>query len=308
MNLGCRLAFATLALFAASKGAQGQILFNDNFNSSSVTTNTGTGDVNPSSSTTVFSTAATPSQNSNGANFTPPSSYSHQSIYSSTGNTDGNTAYALTGVPTTFSITVNTVTVTSDSTANARPDIPESGNAGFTWEFGLFSANNTSNDPELYSNTTGGIYLRLFYDKEGVLSGNLRAVDSTHASGADASGTTGIHELASFTIAQPGGTTTSYTTPLTVSFALTSTGYSVGLSQAATVVSGSLSGSFTALEQTNLSPGVRMDLFGQGWNNGDGSGTLSNVAVTAPEPPAAWLLGAGLLALGAVSLRRAHLA
>jgi len=287
--------------------AHGQLLL-DNFNGSNVLTNNGSGAINHTSSTTALrigigSAVTLTSSPVNGAHYTPGANWASTSLVTTTGNTKGGTAYGLNSQGVDFSITVDDVTVSSDDSVNGA-DMPNSGNAGFRWELGVVSANATG-DVQLYTNTKGGIYVNLFYDKEGVLSGDLRAIDTTKPGNKDAPGTTGIYELASFTL--PSGTTgASYTDPLTVTFDLTSTGYSVDFSKTATVTSGSLSGTFNSSEQTGFSSGVLLTAFGQGLNSGFGNGYVTQLEIAdAPEPPAVWLMVVGVLAAaGFAPLRR----
>jgi hypothetical protein len=286
--------------------AHGQI-FNDDFNGSSLTTNDGAGSVNPTSNTTAFfagGDSGTLTQGSGGgADYAPGGGYGYQDMTSETGTVDSNSAYGLSSTGTDFSFTTDNVSVFQDG--GGRTDIPGSENAGFRFELGIVSANAGIYDPELYGNSQGGIYVNLFYDKEGVLSGSLRITDTNKMGAGDSSGAAGIHDLSTFTIPQAMGTTTSYTNPLTVTFDLTSTGYSIGFNQTVDVSSGSLSGTFTSLEQTNLGVGVRANLYGQGWDSGDGSGDIQEFKVAvAPEPPVVYLLGLGAMAFGVFGFRR----
>lgn len=304
MKSSCFVYAGILALSLSTSGhAQ---IFNDNFNGSSLTTNDGVGSVNPTSNTTAFQTggsSGTLTQGSGGAQFAPGGGYGNQVMTTITGTTDGNSAYGLNATGTDFSVTVNNISVSSDG--GARTDIPGSENAGFRFELGVVSANAGIYDPELYNNAQGGIYVNLFYDKEGVLSGDLRITDTNKTGQYDSSGTAGVHDLATFTIPQAVGTTASYSNPLTVTFDLTNTGYSIGFSQTVDVSSGALSGAFTSLEQTDLSGGVRANLFAQGWDSGDGSGDIQNFDVAvAPEPPGVYLLGLGTLGLAFLGFRR----
>lgn len=302
------LVYASLAL-SVTAFARAQVVFNDNFNGSDFYNNDGAGSVNPTADKTAFhNTGGGPSQGQNGALFTPGSGYNSQESDTRTGASNGGTAYSLGAAGTNFSFTVNDITVGANSAAGGRSDIPESGDAGFRFELGVLSVGDTNNDAQLFLNNVGGVYLTLFYDQQGNLTGNLRAVDSTHPTGSDSSGTQGIFELASFTIAQPSGTTSSYTTPLTATLSLSSTGYSLGFDQTATLVSGSLSGTysaFSALEAGDLSSGVKVNLLGQGWSNGFGSGNIRELQISeAPEPSVTCLLGAAALFAGAAWRRR----
>jgi hypothetical protein len=189
------------------------VIFNDNFNGSNVFTNNGAGSVNPGSNETAFvdgSNNGDVSQNSSGAYFTPGNGYGEQAISSNTGNANGGSSYSLGATGTDFSFTVNDVSVSSDGDSS-RADgtgqvVPGSGNSGFRFQLGVLSKSDNNNDAELYGNSAGGLYVNLFYDKEGNLTGDLRAVDQTHPSGTDNGGTQGIFELATFSIAQPVGT------------------------------------------------------------------------------------------------------
>jgi PEP-CTERM motif len=292
----------TLCSSWAPSAVQAQILFNDNFNGTDAYTNNGSGSVNPTGSTTAFqSLNDVAGQNSNGALFTPGSSYNFQNLVSITGNTNGNTAYALGSETTSFQITVNDVSVTADGGDN-RPDIPNSQDGGFRFELGIVSANATpANDPELYNNEAGGIYVNLFYDTQGDLTGDLRLTNDTKDGAYDSSGDLGIFELASFTLPDTAS-------PLTVSFNLTSTDYDVEFNKDVTVSSGSLSGNFSSAGDitTEFNNGVRASLFGQGWSEGDGQGNISQFTVTVvPEPSAICLAGFGLVALSVFGRRRA---
>jgi len=300
-------AFASLCLVLGSVTTNGQVIFNDNFNGSSLTTNDGSGSVNPGSNPSAFQSGGSSgslTQGSGGAEYAPGGGYGEQFLSSTTGNNSAGSAYALNSTGTDFSVTVNTVSVSNNG--GGRSDIPNSDNGGFRFELGLVSANASYGDPEVYNNTSGGIYINLFYDQQGNLTGDLRLTDSSKNGQYDSSGSQGIYDLASFTIPQPSGTTASYTTPLTVTFDLTSTGYAISFDETADVSSGSLSGTFTSLEQADLGVGVRANLLGQGWSNGDGSGDIQQFEVAvAPEPPVVYLLGLGTLALGFVGFRRA---
>jgi hypothetical protein len=299
--------FAAVGFIFVSVAANGQVIFNDNFNGSSVSTNNGVGAANPTANTTAFNVqtdSGTLTQNAGGASFNPGGGYGEENLSSVTGNTDGGFAYALGATGTDFAVTVDNINVTANSAGN-RSDIPNSGNGGFRYELGIVSANNGGGDPELYSNSNGGLYVNLFYNQQGVLTGDVRATDSTKGGSYDSAGSPGIYELASFNIPQSVGTTSSYTNPLTVTFDLTSTGYTIDFSEGVNVTSGALSGNFTSLEQTDLSNGVRASLFTQGWAEGDGSGNISEFEVSvAPEPPVVYLLGLGSLALAFVAFRR----
>jgi hypothetical protein len=301
-------AFASLCLVLAPAAAHAQVIFNDNFNGSSTGNNNGAGAINPTSNTSVFSTggdSGSQTITSGGAALSPGSGYGSQWLTSFTGNNGNNQAFALGSTGTDFSFTVNNVNVSANG-GNNRGDIPNSANGGFRFELGMVSANAGYGDPELYTNVSGGIYVYLFYDQQGNLTGDVRATDSTKPGGGDSSGIQGIYELASFDITQPVGTTSSYNSPLTVNFDLTSTGYAISFSQTATVLSGSLTGSFNTTEQGDFSNGVRTNILGQGWSNGDGSGDVREFeASIAPEPPVVYLLGLGTLALAFVGFRRA---
>jgi hypothetical protein len=274
-------ALASICLILGSAAANGQVIFNDNFNGSSLTTNNGSGSVNPGSNTTAFQSGGntgTLAQGSGGAEYAPGGGYGEQFLSSTTGNNSGGAAYGLNSTGTDFSVTVNNVSVSNNG--GGRGDIPNSDNGGFRFELGLVSANAGYGDPEVYNNTSGGIYINLFYDQQGNLTGDLRVTDSSKNGQYDSSGTLGIYDLASFTVPQPSGTAASYTTPLTVTFDLTSTGYAVSFNETA-------------------------DVLGQGWSNGDGSGDIQELQVAvAPEPPVAYLLGLGTLALVFVGFRR----
>ena len=318
------LAFVGLVatIFACSLAAHGQVIFNDNFNGSDVTVNDGSGAVNSTANTTAFSSQTDSNntngpipitQNAGGAFYAPTGGYGEQNLASITGNNAAGNGYALGPTATGFSVTVNNINVTGDG--GGRGDIPNSANGGFRFELGIVSANAPGGDPELYANTNGGLYVNLFYDKEGHLTGDVRLTTSAKGYGYDGSaasaggnnGDNGIFELASFSLAQGAGTTSSYTNPLTVTFDLTSTGYAIDFSQAVDVSSGSLTGTFSPLEQSDLSNGVRASLFAQGWSNGDGSGNISNFEVAVPEPSSVYLLGLGFLALAGFGVRRAGL-
>jgi hypothetical protein len=303
----CLLGSTLLALLLTASVSRGQVIFNDNFNGSSLTTNDGAGSVNPTSNTTAFNAngnSGMVAQGSGGAQYTPGGGYAEQDLSTVTGTTSNGFAYGLGATGTDFSITVNNINVTGNG--GGRSDIPNSNNGGFRFELGIVSANASYGDPEVYNNTSGGVYINLFYDQQGNLTGDLRLTDSSKNGQYDSAGTTGIYDLASFTIPQGAGTTTSYTGPLTVTFDLTSTGYAISFNQTADVSSGSLSGTFTSLEQSDFTNGVRANLLGQGFSNGDGSGDISEFEVAvAPEPPVVYLLGFGLLALGFFGFRRA---
>jgi hypothetical protein len=275
-----------------------QVIFNDNFNGTNVATNNGTGSINPTGNTTAFiagGDSGTVSQNGNGALFTPGGGYGFQNLVSDTGNTDGNTAYALGPVGTSFQVTVNNVSVSANGGDN-RPDIPNSQNGGFRYELGIVSATVGGGDPELYQTTGGGLYVNLFYDTNGNLTGDLRLTDHTKGNGYDSSGLPGITELASFTLPDT-------ISPLTVSFILTSTGYDVVFDKPVDVSSGSLAGTFAF--PGDFASGVQASLFAQGWSNGDGAGNISEFEVrTVPEPSVVYLLGLGAAALLVVGYRR----
>jgi hypothetical protein len=290
------LVVKALAFLLTASLAPAQVILNDNFNGSNVSTNDGSGAVNPSSNTGAFVGSA--SQNVNGAYYNATGYYGNQTEVSNTGNVDSNTAFGLTATGTNFQVTANNVVVTQDG--GTRPDIPGSGTAGFRFELGIVSANaGQGGDPELYNNGSGGVYVNLFYDKEGDLTGDVRITDAGKPQG-DSSGTPDVIEIATFSLA-------SATAPVAVDFDLTSTGYSISFDQAVTVSSGSLSGTFASVGITNeFNNGVRASLFGQAWGgDGAGTGNISNFNVAvAPEPPVVYLLGLGMLGLAFLGFRR----
>jgi len=290
------LLVATLSLFVGSL-ARAQ-LFNDPFNGSSVTVNDGIGAVNPpSASTTAFATGGATQSGGGGAIFAPSGNFGISYLSSLTG-TSGST-YGLTSVPTDFQFTINSVSVSANNSGGIVEYIGgPSTNAGVKIELGVVSGNTVAGaDNDLYDNTKGGLYVGLFYNAAGQLQGNLRAVNSSHAALNDNG--VGTSTLALFSLASPGNSS-----PLTVQFDLTSTGYTVLFSEAATVTSGSLTGTYgTAV--TGFGAGVRLNALGQNVANGRGSSVLGDVEVAAvPEPSSLAMLACGAAMLFTLNRQR----
>ncbi|HOW69573.1 MAG TPA: hypothetical protein PKY77_03140 [Phycisphaerae bacterium] len=112
-------------------------------------------------------------------------------------------------------------------------------------ELGIISANRahdaSNRDPQLFSNTSGGLYVNLFYAANGtlptqdlVVTGHIRATNASHLSGQDWEGVVGLETVATFTL--PNVTTITPEKPLVVTIEADQTGWKVGFSPSAGAV------------------------------------------------------------------------
>lgn len=129
---------------------------------------------------------------------------------------------------------IHNVTVTVDNT-DSYSQHPGGEFADVRHEFGIVSANrvNTGNN-ELYVNTSGGLYVNLYYSASGapptqslVVTGSVRAVNNTHTGG-DTEDLAGLETLATFTLT--GITQISPSSPLSVTMEADKDGWEIGFS------------------------------------------------------------------------------
>ena len=131
----------------------------------------------------------------------------------------------------------------------------------------------TELDPQLYFNTSGGLYVSVFYTPTGALptqsisvSGNIRVTNSSHLSNQDWDGVAGMETVATFTL--PNVTSITLAQPLVVTIEADKTGWKVGFSPSAGPVYTPKTAGVTALGGGKV---------GGGWDaNSLGKGAITN--------------------------------
>ncbi|HEX8524734.1 MAG TPA: PEP-CTERM sorting domain-containing protein [Tepidisphaeraceae bacterium] len=197
------LSAAVGAVALTSLTARGQItVINDDFNDNNLTTNTtGTG-----SGWTPVSNYGPVGTETNSAFRTDTSTggnYQLQGISSRDGFDFWNAGGA------TIQFTTRNAAVTVDK-SNATTQFRGGPYSDYRQELGLVSFRRSNTDAvpdELYANTSGGLYITLFYDGNGsgnpnnlTVTGNLRAVSKQKTGAGDAESTTGLQTIATFTL------------------------------------------------------------------------------------------------------------
>ncbi|MCS7305865.1 MAG: PEP-CTERM sorting domain-containing protein [Thermoguttaceae bacterium] len=218
------------------------------------------------------------------------------------------------------------VYVDADQTAT-YPQFPGGEQADFRIEYGLVSANRAvTGNNDLYNNTSGGLYVNLFYEREAsatnlTLTGNIRATTKNKPVG-DTEGLTGLVTLATFRLGNVAGITGGdFGQILDVIIDADLNGWRVSFADqngpiTPTVLSGSLSGGWTNLSSVidgetisftdEFLNGVFLFAGAQGMGAGRGSAVFDSVFVylTVPEPNAWALFGLGGLLLVGLGYRR----
>ncbi|HEX8524733.1 MAG TPA: PEP-CTERM sorting domain-containing protein [Tepidisphaeraceae bacterium] len=201
-------AVGAVALSGLTARAQ-NIIINDDFNDGDLTTNTGTGVGGP-----AVGTGWTPTTNFgpvgteiNSAFVSDPSTdaadYQLQGISSKNGFDFWNTGGA------TVQFVTRNATVTLDK-SNSTTQFRGGQFSDFRQELGIVGFRRSNTDTtrdELYTNTSGGLYITLFYDGNGsgdpknlVVTGNLRAVSNQKTANGDSEATLGLETIATFTL------------------------------------------------------------------------------------------------------------
>lgn len=311
----------SVLLACAGLASAGPVLLNDPFNDGTPTSNTGPDAVGPANPWVSYS-----------------GGYSgHQGTIAETDgrltfhSDDNTTPYGLAqldsrnsgldlgfynAVGTTYQYTLGGMTVDHANT-QARTDIPGAGLGAIRYELGVISYNdpstgtNTTID-ELYRTTSGGVFVDVYKDANGLVTGNIRETNDQHPQDSDSDGVVGVKTLATFTLGTDG------VDPFNVNLALTQDGYALTSDKAVTVTSGAISGTFGTREDGtsaffnagDWNNGAFITVGGQNWGGTtDGTGGYGSLGVdqvrvlTTPEP-AALLAGVGLVA-GLLRRRRA---
>ncbi len=208
------------------------------------------------------------------------------------------------------------------------PQFPGGEQSDFRIQYGLVSANRpVTGNNDLYNNTSGGLYVNLFYEREAsatnlTLTGNIRAVTKAKTSAGDTEGLAGLVTLATFRLGEVAGITGGdFGQILDVMIDADLNGWRVSFADqngpiTPTVLSGSLSGGWTNLSSVldgetisftdEFVNGAFLFAGAQGIGAGRGSVVFDSVFVylSVPEPTTWTLFALGSLLLAGMGYRR----
>lgn len=286
--------YSDSATFSTVLAGQGLIIVNDHFDDNNIGTNVGG---SGGGWYQYFNGTTQAEENSSWTNTNGAYGWAAGGIY---GKKDSADFKVMTDNGVRVEYVINGSTVSTEGWNG----FPGGEGADCRHELGIISANRAHDgsykDPQLYSNTSGGLYVNVFYAANGTLptqdlivTGHIRALNSSHLSGQDWEGVVGLETIATFTL--PGVTTITPEKPLVVTMEANRTGWKVGFSPSAGAVftpkttgvsvlaGGKLGGGWDA---TSLGKGAITNEFSNGaflWamyqnmSGGRGSGSIDRV-------------------------------